>query len=627
LVESEKKATRAAIYARVSMTGQDPELQLRELREYVKQRGFVLHKEYVDRVTGDFAKRKKKRKQPDPAYQELMADVNKRLVDCVIVWKFDRFARSLTVLVNALDHFKKLGVEFISYTQSIDTTTALGRFFYNVIGSFAEFEKEMIVERVNAGLANARAKGVQLGRPEKDPSAARRIQTLREEGWSFRKIADREKLSPAGVLKILRRTKNEDYTKVAEAEKPQPPTPVITEPNTIPQICQLKIYLTIIKPKIWRRVLVPSNITLSALSDVIQKLFGWTDFYPHMFVPRTEKGDGYELKCDENSFRLCDVDIKPGGGMLYEYGCLDWTHEVTFEKFARFDDNQQLPVCIAGKMDAPPDEYCDGAMDYLEKRKSKRRSKSSVIKTFINGLPYIPNDSADWYSSFDPNRFDLDEINQRLGVASPEKNELIEAKRSKSETTVEIYQFKITILGVSPQIWRRVQLKSESTLADFADVIVAAFDWSGQHLHKFLLSNSWGDELEESKKLSALGLRPDNSFIYIDDFGDYWEHEIIFEKAVRFDKSRSYPICTAGQNAGPPEDCGGPEAYMNARNFLSRRKGKKARAPRGRVSASEKDFYTENYRSFDPDKFDRNEVNRKLVELFKPKIRRYRVDE
>lgn len=203
---SDKKTIRAAIYARVSTTDQNPESQLEELRQYVRQRGFILHKEYIDRVTGDFEKRKRKRKQQDLAYQELMHDVSKRLVDCVIVWKYDRFARSLSVLVSALQQFNSLGVDFISYTQQIDTTTPMGRLFYNVIGSFAEFEREMIVERVRTGLANAKAKGVRLGRPEKDKMAPDRIIALRQEGWSLRQIAEREKLSPAGVLKILRRS-------------------------------------------------------------------------------------------------------------------------------------------------------------------------------------------------------------------------------------------------------------------------------------------------------------------------------------------------------------------------------------------------------------------------------------
>jgi hypothetical protein len=189
----------------------------------------------------------------------------------------------------------------------------------------------------------------------------------------------------------------------------------------------------------------------------------------------------------------------------------------------------------------------------------------------------------------------------------------------------------MSIAGVSPQIWRRVHVKSDSTLADLSDVIVTAFNWGGDHLHKFLLPGAWGEDLEldadESAHLGDLCLKPNDSLFYQYDFGDDWLHEILFEKVVRFDKSRIYPFCTAGRNAGPPEDCGGPEAYMNARNYLSRRKGKKAKAPRGRVSWSEKEFYKVNYRSFDPDKFDHNEVNQQLIELFKPKIRRYRVDE
>lgn len=200
------KKIRAAIYARVSTTEQNPEAQLQELREYVSLRGFVLHKEYVDYVTGDFEKRKKSRKPKDLAYQQLMDDASKRRIDCVIVWKYDRFARSLGVLVASLEHFNKLGVDFISYTQNIDTTTPMGRLFYNVIGSFAEFERETIVERVNVGLAAARARGVRLGRPEKDSSAPERIVGLRNEGLSLRQIAAKEKLSAPGVLKILKRS-------------------------------------------------------------------------------------------------------------------------------------------------------------------------------------------------------------------------------------------------------------------------------------------------------------------------------------------------------------------------------------------------------------------------------------
>jgi DNA invertase Pin-like site-specific DNA recombinase len=619
-----EKKVRAAIYARVSTTEQNPESQLEELRQYVQRRGFLLHKEYVDQVTGDFGKRKKKRRQRDLAYEELMADASKRLIDCVIVWKYDRFARSLSVLVEALDCFNKLGIDFISYTQEIDTTTPMGRLFYHIICSFSEFEKAMIVERVNAGLANARAKGVRLGRPEKDPSAAERITTLREEGWSFRKIAKRENLSPAGVLKILKRSNNSEAS-IAPDAKPTTSKAVTTAPKAIPdslpEIWQLKVYLFIVKPQVWRRVLVPSDITLANLDDVIQKLFGWTDLGSHMWVPRNAKG-GYELKCNETIFRLCDVDIKPGGGMLYEY-CCDWTHEVSFEKVARFDDKLQYPVCIAGAMAIPPDAEFAGALDYMEARK-KKRSRDFKVTTFINGLPYLPEPKPD-YRDFDTQHFDLDEINKRLGVPTPEKIKDKSIKAAKSQETAdsslpELYQLRISICGVTPPIWRRVQVSSDTTLDQLSDIIHALFDWSGDHLHKFTFPTPWGrgNELNEDlpdTRLSTIKLQPGDSLVYEYDFGDSWMHEIVLEKVGKPNKSRVYPVCMAGKNSGPPEDCGGPEAYMNARNYLSRRKDKRGKAPRGRVSWSEKEFYKENYRSFDPDKFDKEEVNLRLAGL------------
>lgn len=201
-----KKPTRVAIYARVSTADQNPEGQLLALREYASQRGFTIHKEYVDHVTGSVERRGTKRKLATAtAYQQLMEDVGKRAVDCVLVWKYDRFARSLYVLIAALQQFASLGVDFISYTQNIDTTTPMGRLFYHIIGSFAEFEREMIVERVRAGLNNARAKGKVLGRPLKDRTAPVRIIALRAQGLSLREIARRERRSASGILQILRR--------------------------------------------------------------------------------------------------------------------------------------------------------------------------------------------------------------------------------------------------------------------------------------------------------------------------------------------------------------------------------------------------------------------------------------
>jgi DNA invertase Pin-like site-specific DNA recombinase len=183
----------------VSTGEQNPELQLRELRDYAERRGFVVRREYVDQASGDV-----RRRQRAPEFDALMADARQRRFDCVLVWKYDRFARSLGALIAALQEFRDLGVDFISHTQAIDTTTPMGRLFFHVIGSFAEFEREVIVERVRAGLANARAKGKRLGRPIRDPGAQVRVVALKEEGLSLRQIAARERLSPSGVRKMLK---------------------------------------------------------------------------------------------------------------------------------------------------------------------------------------------------------------------------------------------------------------------------------------------------------------------------------------------------------------------------------------------------------------------------------------
>ena len=145
------------ISARVSTSEQNPEAQLLALREYPGRRGFVIYKEYVDHVSGNVERRRAKR-QNDHAYRELMEDASRRNFDCDLVWKYDRSARSVSILVAALQQFSTLGIYFISYTQCIDTTTAMGRLFYHVIGSFSDCAKRGItrVRGVRAALSRRR---------------------------------------------------------------------------------------------------------------------------------------------------------------------------------------------------------------------------------------------------------------------------------------------------------------------------------------------------------------------------------------------------------------------------------------------------------------------------------------
>lgn len=182
-----------AIYARVSTNnGQDPEVQLRELREYCERRSWVITQEYVDvGISGGKEKR--------PKLDELLHHAHLRHFDAVVVWRFDRFARSVSHLLKALENFRALGIEFVSLSEQVDTSTPTGKMIFTVLGAVAELERSLIVERVRAGLRNARAKGKKLGRPRKltNPAA---INSLRSQGASWRAIGIALGVSPATAL-------------------------------------------------------------------------------------------------------------------------------------------------------------------------------------------------------------------------------------------------------------------------------------------------------------------------------------------------------------------------------------------------------------------------------------------
>jgi len=189
--------TRVAIYARVSTTnhGQDVSTQTRELRQFAEARGWHVAGEYIDSgVSGAEDSR--------PELNRLMADAHKRRFDVVCVWRFDRFARSVSHLLRALETFKALRIDFVSFSEQMDTSTPAGKMVFTVLGAVAELERSLIVERVRAGLRNARAKGKTLGRPRLAVDAAR-IALLRSEGRSVREIATQLGYSRSLVHKTL----------------------------------------------------------------------------------------------------------------------------------------------------------------------------------------------------------------------------------------------------------------------------------------------------------------------------------------------------------------------------------------------------------------------------------------
>ena len=190
-----------AIYARVSTIdkNQDPEVQLRELREYCDRMGWE-YREYVDYASGA--------KELRPEYRRLMRDADRKNFDMVLVWSLDRFGRSLKQLVNDLDFLGSKGIDFRSHTQALDTTTPQGKLLFQLLGAFAEFERGMISERVKAGLAMARARGIRLGRPpalERTNITEEYIFKLSERGYSLRQIVQNlgGGISKTTVHKIL----------------------------------------------------------------------------------------------------------------------------------------------------------------------------------------------------------------------------------------------------------------------------------------------------------------------------------------------------------------------------------------------------------------------------------------
>jgi DNA invertase Pin-like site-specific DNA recombinase len=179
--ESPAAIARVALYARVStLNNQDPEMQLAELREYAGRRGWQIIEEFTDQgVSGC--------KESRPALNRLMSDACRRRFDAVLVWKIDRFGRSLKHLVNALAELASFGVAFISLRDSLDLSTPSGRLMFQTIGAMAEFERSLIQERVRAGIRNARTKGKRLGRPRVIVDASR-IASLRASGRSWSHI-------------------------------------------------------------------------------------------------------------------------------------------------------------------------------------------------------------------------------------------------------------------------------------------------------------------------------------------------------------------------------------------------------------------------------------------------------
>ena len=190
---------KVALYTRVSTQDQSVEMQLSDLRKFCEQRGFEVYREYSDEgVSGTREKR--------PSLDELMRDARKRKFDAVLCWRLDRFARSTKHLITALDEFRHLGIEFISYRENIDTSNPLRKAAFTIVSAIAELERNIIIERVKAGIRRAKENGKRLGRPRRLDLNVEELRRMRDKGLSYREIGMRVKACPASVYKTLRKS-------------------------------------------------------------------------------------------------------------------------------------------------------------------------------------------------------------------------------------------------------------------------------------------------------------------------------------------------------------------------------------------------------------------------------------
>jgi DNA invertase Pin-like site-specific DNA recombinase len=191
------KPKRASIYARVSTGDQHVETQLLGLREMAKQRGYEIAHEYTDVISGSRAKR--------PGLDQLLADARRHRFDIVLVAAFDRVARSVRHFLEVLDELARLGIEFVSLRENIDTGGPLGRAIVVIVGAIAELEKSLIVERVRAGIRRAKLEGRRIGRA---PLNIDREQVVRDRhsGMSLRQVARKHGISRASVCRLVKQT-------------------------------------------------------------------------------------------------------------------------------------------------------------------------------------------------------------------------------------------------------------------------------------------------------------------------------------------------------------------------------------------------------------------------------------
>jgi len=190
-----KHMKRAVLYVRVSTPDQSIEPQLLDLRPMAAARGYEIVREYSDKLSGTKSRR--------PGLDALLSDAQRHRFDVVMVWAFDRMARSVRHFLEVLDELNHLGIEFVSFRESIDTSGPLGRAMVVIVGAIAELERNLIVERVKAGMRRAKLDGRQIGRSRLDMNREQIVHDRRS-GMSLTQVAKKHGISRASVCRVMK---------------------------------------------------------------------------------------------------------------------------------------------------------------------------------------------------------------------------------------------------------------------------------------------------------------------------------------------------------------------------------------------------------------------------------------
>ena len=393
---------RVAIYCRVSTTDQSCDRQEQDLLHYATQADFKVIGIWKETASGT--------RQTRVERQKVIALAQARKMDAILVTELTRWGRSTLDLIQTLHALHSWEISLIAQTGlQFDLTTPQGRLIAQLMAALAEFERDLVSERVRSGLAAAKARGKLLGRRpgqriKSDPLAPKVIQMV-EAGTAYRTIAHDLKLSKTTVTEIVKRYRetHPDF---------YPPRSKMASRKKAPSIYQLKITLKDIRPPIWRRVQVDSDISLGQLHWVIQLSMGWTNSHLHSFhvqgieygVPMPDLAfDEMDLR-DEQSVKLSR--LVPGEkfkfSYLYDFGD-SWEHEVLVEKVLPAEPDINYPVCIKAKRTCPPED-CGGVWGYqefLETIQDVEHPEHEAMLEWVGGF-------------FDPEDAELGEINAQL---------------------------------------------------------------------------------------------------------------------------------------------------------------------------------------------------------------------